>query len=137
MLFPKGDDSMRKSCSYCGGIHTVGFKCPMKPKRFKQKSDIEKFRSGISWQKKRSEIAERDLYLCRVCLDQGRYSNEIQVHHITPLASDFSLRLENDNLISLCPYHHEQAEAGLISPSRLRLLAASPPEGMADSAGSL
>ena len=48
-----------------------------------------------------------------------------QVHHITPLAYDYSLRLEDSNLITLCPFHHEQAECGQISAEHLRELAVS------------
>ena len=41
------------------------------------------------------------------------------VHHITPLTDDFDARLDDDNLISLCAYHHEQAERGEISAEEL------------------
>ena len=56
-----------------------------------------------------------------------RIERDISVHHIIPLAVDYSKRLDNDNLISLCHYHHERAESGEISPDRLRELAAIPP----------
>lgn len=118
---------MKKSCSYCGRIHSKGYECPHKPKKFKRKTQKDKFRSTRVWQKKRKNIAERDLNLCRICLENGKFCTEIQVHHITPLAVDYSKRLDDDNLISLCSFHHEQAENGLISASRLRELAVSPP----------
>jgi len=44
-----------------------------------------------------------------------------------PLAVDFSRRLDDDSLISLCGCHHEQAEAGKIPAERLRELARTPP----------
>ena len=129
---------MKKSCSYCGRVHPRGYICPYKPKPpkryYKQyhkqnyiKTDNEKFRSSIKWQKKRAIIAQRDLFLCRVCLENGEYTQDIQVHHITPLKTDFSKRLDDDNLISLCPHHHELAERGAIPAEHLRELAASPP----------
>ncbi|MBQ5332539.1 MAG: HNH endonuclease [Oscillospiraceae bacterium] len=102
--------------------------CPNKPKKFKNKTKKDKFRSTIVWQKKRNTIAERDLWLCRICLEQGHLnSDSLQVHHITPLADDYSLRLEDSNLITLCPFHHEQAECGQISAEHLRELAGTPP----------
>lgn len=118
---------MRKSCVYCGGIHPQGYVCPYKPKNRKGRSKADKFRCTAAWQKKRAYIAARDRHLCRICLANGIYSHDIQVHHITPLAEDYDKRLDDDNLISLCPLHHEQAECGLISADLLRKLAASEP----------
>lgn len=120
---------MKKSCKYCGRMHDIDEVCPKKPRICfrKNKQMKDKFRSSSLWQAKREEIARRDLYLCRVCLSEGRLSRDISVHHIIPLAEDYSRRLDNDNLISLCSYHHEQAERAAISPDRLRELAAIPP----------
>lgn len=117
---------MRKSCVYCGGIHPQGYVCPYKPKNRKGRSNADRFRSTSVWQKKREHIAARDRNLCRVCLKNGIYSHDIQVHHITPLAVDYSKRLDDDNLICLCPMHHEAAEKGDIPADMLRTLAASP-----------
>ncbi|MGN1416254.1 MAG: HNH endonuclease [Oscillospiraceae bacterium] len=62
--------------------------------------------------------------MCRVCLENGIYcSGDLSVHHITPIASDYSKRLDDDNLITLCSYHHEAAEKGEISAEHLRSLA--------------
>lgn len=118
---------MRRSCVYCGRIHPKGYICPLKPVRRKGRSNADRFRSTSVWQKKREHIAARDHNLCRVCLKNGIYSQDIQVHHITPLAEDYDKRLDDDNLISLCPLHHEQAECGLISADLLRKLAVSEP----------
>lgn len=119
---------MRKSCAYCGRVHPKDYICPAKPRKFKNKTVKDKFRSTITWQKKRNAVAERDLWLCRVCLEQGHLNGDsLQVHHITPLSEDYSLRLEDDNLITLCPVHHEQAECGQIPADHLRELAVSPP----------
>ena len=37
-----------------------------------------------------------------------------EVHHAISLEEDFDKRLDNDNLITLCEEHHEQAERGEI-----------------------
>lgn len=118
---------MRRSCVYCGRIHPKGYICPLKPVRRKGRSNADRFRSTSVWQKKRAYIAARDRHLCRICLANGIYSQDIQVHHITPLADDYDKRLDDDNLISLCPVHHEQAECGQIPADHLRELAVSPP----------
>lgn len=118
---------MRRACTYCGRSHKLGEMCPQKPAVTKQSTQITRFRSSRTWRSKREYIVRRDLYLCRVCLSEGRYSTNIHVHHIVPLSVDFSRRLDDDNLISLCGCHHEQAEAGKIPAERLRELAKTPP----------
>lgn len=118
---------MKKSCSYCGKIHEKNYKCPSKPRRQKVVTKYDRFRWSNEWKNKREEIRKRDLNLCVLCrlnlytLDNKiSYVSEVDVHHITPLVEDFSLRLENDNLICLCNYHHEQAEKGEIPRQVLR-----------------
>ena len=121
---------MKKSCKYCGRIHDIGFECPRKPKRIKNlnNKEADNFRNTYAWQKKREEIKERDLYLCKACMDEGingkvEYVYEdLEVHHIVPLNTDYSLRLENDNLITLCNKHHKEAENGDIKVDYLRSL---------------
>ena len=62
----------------------------------------------------------RDKYLCQVCLMNNMYTyNNLQVHHIIPINIDYSKRLDSDNLITLCTYHHNQAERGLITKEQL------------------
>lgn len=116
---------MLKACIYCGRIHEKGFVCLKKPKvQSKYEKQIDIFRGSVKWKNKREHIYRRDMYLCRVCLDNGVYcSDNLSVHHITPLASDFSRRLDDDNLITLCGYHHEAAEKGDIPAEYLRTLA--------------
>ncbi len=117
---------MRKSCKYCGGIHEENLICPMKPKhKYKNKADKTafKFRSSGLWKKKREEIKERDKYLCRYCLSKNILTYVYtEVHHITPIEEDYDLRLDNDNLITLCDTHHKQAELGEISRGELQKL---------------
>ncbi len=43
----------------------------------------------------------------------------LSVHHIVPLAVDYSMRLDDNNLITLCRSHHELAESGIISAAQL------------------
>ena len=42
------------------------------------------------------------------------------MHHIISLEEDYNKRLDSDNLITLCRYHHELAEKGEISREELQ-----------------
>ena len=112
---------MLRSCKHCGRVHDPKFDCGKKPKRNKQGNDKDKFRWSRKWSNKRDRIKERDKYLCQVCKQEGIYIyNDLEVHHIIPLEEDFNLRLDDDNLITLCKKHHELAESGKISREYLR-----------------
>ena len=122
---------MKKSCQYCGKIHPYGYSCKVKPRRVRHKiSKQDLFRSTNKWTEKSLEIKERDLFLCRVCLENGVIEwNSLEVHHIIPLLENFDLCLENDNLITLCYKHHREAEHAKISRERLFELAKTSPRG--------
>ena len=123
---------MLKACAYCGTIHSKRYICAPKQaaislRQRKHTGDkITRFRNSAAWQEARRQALERDIFLCRVCADEHCLcSDGLQVHHIIPLAEDFSKRADVDNLITLCPFHHEAAEAGLISADKLTELAQS------------
>ena len=122
------------TCSRCGKIVERGHVCPNKKTYSNKKgTEAEKFRNSANWKKKSVEIKQRDKYLCRVCLD-NKYNTliklnftDLEVHHITPLNEDYSKRLDNDNLITLCKIHHVMAERNEIPKEYLLGLASSPP----------
>ena len=68
------------------------------------------------WQKKREEIKKRDLYLCQICIRElydtvNKYNTkDLSVHHNIPINEDYNKRLDNNNLITLCDYHHKMCE---------------------------
>ena len=100
-----------KSCSRCGRIHPRGYKCNVGRKY--EREDADKLRNQRKWKKKAAQIKADDKGLCAVCLAKGLYTYEnLEVHHITKLREDPSGLLEDDNLITLCRYHHRQADAG-------------------------
>ena len=113
---------MYKSCSICGRIHPVGKGC--KPKRVYENTKQRELRSSYQWTEKSKQIREDANYLCEVCRDQDVYTyDDLEVHHITPIHEDESLFLNDENLICLCPEHHELAEKGKISRPYLMELA--------------
>ncbi|MCI8387039.1 MAG: HNH endonuclease [Clostridiales bacterium] len=119
---------MQRSCSYCGRVHPVDYICPKKPKRQRETIDTkqQRFRATAAWRKKSKQIMQRDTYLCQACLHElpgtiRKYNSvNLSVHHIVPLSEDYSRRLDDDNLITLCSGHHSQADRGVISRRELR-----------------
>lgn len=117
---------MLKACSGCGRIHKKGECDIVAVYSYKRKneSQAQKFRNRKVWRRKADEILERDYCCCRLCLMAGVVNSEnLSVHHIIPLVQDFDKRLDNDNLITLCRYHHELAERGMLKKSELHRLA--------------
>lgn len=108
---------MLKSCQYCGKIHDSKYICKEKPNRKKEATEADRFRWTSSWHRKREEIKKRDLYLCQICIRElyntvTKYNmNELSVHHNIPINEDYNRRLDNDNLITVCSYHHEMCES--------------------------
>jgi len=59
-----------------------------------------------AWQRVRDFKANQDP-LCEICDKQGRVRPLDVVHHIKPIETHPQLRLDIDNLQSLCNEHHE------------------------------
>lgn len=131
---------MKKICPTCGKLHEFAEKCPIQVEREKQRkaeyeqskysydnsrgrnSLADKFRNTKQWQRKRKEIRDRDLNICRYCFlcKQKITTAALSVHHIVPLEKNYDLRLSNGNLITLCHDCHEKAESGKITADLLR-----------------
>jgi 5-methylcytosine-specific restriction enzyme A len=109
-----------KSCVYCSKYHKTTERCPSKPYRTKEPTKVSQFRKTWSWRKKSLAIRKLDLFLCLHCKDQGIYIyNNLEVHHIIPIAQGWDLRLTDSNLITLCSQCHTLAECGKISTDKL------------------
>ena len=109
------------SCQYCGKIHDSKYICDKRPKRKKEISEADRFRRTNRWQKKREEIKQRDLNLCQICIRElyntrNKYNTkDLSVHHNIPINENYDKRLDNDNLLTVCEYHHKMCERGEIS----------------------
>ena len=110
-------NKMLKSCSRCGKIHDINHKCYANSKQYYQADPkLRKFRNSTDWKSKAEEIKVRDKFLCQICLNENIFNyKDLSVHHITPLAEDWSRKLDNTNLITLCDKHHKECESGKIS----------------------
>ena len=130
---------MLRSCQYCGRIHDTRDICAQRiaARRHRYaaydpeaRTDEQRFRSSQVWRLKSIEIRQRDNYCCQACARnltgtrrRLEYDN-VSVHHAVPLQVDYSRRLDNDNLISLCSLHHEQAECGAIDLQTIKRIIA-------------
>lgn len=112
---------MLRSCKYCGRIHDSKYICNKRPQRKKETTEADKFRRTSLWHKKREEINKRDLYLCQICIRElhntvYKYNTkDLSVHHNIPINEDYDKRLDNNNLLTVCDYHHKMCESGKIS----------------------
>lgn len=122
---------MKKACSKCGKIHDRSYVCQLKSKVQERTDSVAyRFRNRQVWKKKANEIKDRDMHLCQVCVRKlyntrkQHTSYGLSVHHIIPIVTDYDRKLDNDNLITLCSYHHELAEKGRIPVKELLEIAA-------------
>lgn len=112
---------MLRSCKFCGRVHDSKFNCGKKPVRKKIKyTQADYFRRTQAWTDKAIEIKRRDNYLCQICIrnlyntfQQYNY-DMLSVHHAIPINADWDKRLDNDNLLTVCNYHHKMCENGEI-----------------------
>lgn len=119
---------MLKTCSKCG-IVSEDHICKYRTYKKKTKdSKANKFRNTKAWANKSAEIKQRDKCLCQVCINNLYYTiniynyDKLEVHHIVPVNEDYERRLDNDNLITLCNFHHKMAEVGKIPREELKNL---------------
>ena len=59
--------------------------------------------------------------MCRYCFVKEKKitTSDLSVHHIIPIEKNYDMRLSDNNLITLCRKHHEQAEKGIIKTDTL------------------
>lgn len=88
--------------------------------RYEKDKDYIKFIKSKQWYNKSQEIKLLDSHCCLVCKSLGLISPVyLEVHHIIKYRNDASLRLDNNNLITLCVNHHKQADSNKIQASEL------------------
>lgn len=117
---------MLKSCSYCGRIHDSKKSCRQKRDAEQERWNKRKatkalaFRRTNAWKDKSMEVRKRQHYMCVCCTHnlEGTTNmlntKDLSVHHIVPVEENYDLRLDNENLITVCNMHHEMCEAGKI-----------------------
>lgn len=102
---------MRKKICKCGKIVAENDLCCKKKERLEKIRRYEKenpeetaFLNSNIWKKKTKRIKERDNYHCQRCLlKYGIIETRcLEVHHIKSRKNFPHLRLEDDNLITVC-----------------------------------
>lgn len=71
-------------------------------KWYTKTEDASEFYNSKAWKDMRESILKRDLYLCRECKAFGKRTEATEVHHVFTLATRPDLKLNPNNLISLC-----------------------------------
>ena len=127
---------MKRACPYCGKTHDRKERCESAPKYNHTRGSREDiFRWSYDWKCKREYVLRRDKYLCVACRNRlpgtaAPLNNiDLSVHHIQPLRTNWELRMEDSNLITLCRMHHEMAECGELSAEQLNELVKNMPPG--------
>lgn len=119
-----------KTCTYCRKIHGKEINCKAKKgyyrdknARYQKDKDYIKFIKSKQWYNKSQEIKLLDSHCCLVCKSLDLISPVyLEVHHIVKFRNNSSLKLDNDNLITLCIAHHKMADANKISTNELHRL---------------
>lgn len=74
-----------------------------------------KFYKTKAWRLKREDILIRDNRECQMCKRNGGFGVATTVHHIVHLRDDWSRRLDDSNLESLCGTCHN-----VVHPEKLK-----------------
>lgn len=119
---------MLKTCSHCGKIHGKN-NCRRKKKyyrdvkRYKKNKQYTEIITSNKWSKTSKYIKSLDNYNCLVCKSLGLASPVyLEVHHIIKIVLDSSKAYDTGNLVTLCIYHHKQADNNNISIDELKRL---------------
>lgn len=99
---------MRTVLCQCGQTHKRGERCPKcKPAKPEQTTGER----GYDWQwRKLSERIRKDRPLCEHCLTKGKVWPATECHHKIKIADAPHLRLDVDNIMSVCSECHRELE---------------------------
>lgn len=78
----------------------------------KESKKANPFYLTTAWKHKRQEILARDHYECVKCRDEGKTTTMadsiLDIDHILELKEYPELAMDNENLQTLCRYHHNK-----------------------------
>ena len=125
--FKKGGIYILKTCGYCKKIHDTKIKCGAKKKYYREKNsrynksqEYQDIIKSNRWKKLSALIKSLDNHECLICKDCGLISPKVlEVHHIEKVMNNFEKAFDEQNLITLCIFHHKQAEQGIITIDEL------------------
>ena len=126
-VFKKGGIDILKTCGYCKKIHDSKIKCGAKRRYYREKNnrynksqDYQDIIKSNRWKKLSALIKSMDNHECLICKACGLISPKVlEVHHIDKVMNNFEKAFDEKNLITLCLFHHKQAEQGIITIGEL------------------
>lgn len=101
--------TISKSACRCGGTRTDGVCDRCGVVRGKHAKTTTERGYGGDWAKLSKRI-RKERPLCEPCWREGRVRSATEVHHIVSIARAPHLRLDANNLMSVCRECHEQLE---------------------------
>lgn len=69
---------------------------------------FDSFYQSVEWKILRNQKFYDANGLCELCYKEGIIKEAREVHHIVPINENWNKRLNYDNLIALCPSHHQE-----------------------------
>lgn len=90
-------------CPKCKAAH-VG-RCPERQQHSNGKTSDRGY--GWDWQRFRKQVL-RERPLCADCEAEGKASVAEELHHLRKIKDVPQLRLDPDNVLPLCGFHHDQ-----------------------------
>ena len=69
---------------------------------------FSQFYNSKQWHELRNFKWQESNGLCELCLKDGIINEAREIHHIVPIEKDWNKRLDYENLIALCPSHHQE-----------------------------
>ena len=115
--------TLTKLCARCGAVIPLGSalckRCEAErpnrqaiyDRRVRNKRSAAFYQSA-DWIKLRDISMSKASYMCQECKRKGIVRPAEEVHHIVPIQTDWSRRLDPTNLICLCHKCHMQAHGG-------------------------
>lgn len=79
--------------------------------RTKRDREAKRFYDSTAWKRLRIIVLQRDNYLCQQCLLNRKITPAEHVDHIKPMREHPELRLDPENLRSLCQPCHSKRHA--------------------------
>jgi len=103
-------------CLRCGTLHRNGTYCQAcAPRGRESRSPTTRAQRGPGeWRTQRAAALQRDEHRCVRCGE----TNQVEVHHIIPVAAGGTHHL--DNLTTLCPRHHRHEHHRAVTPTAAR-----------------
>ena len=127
----KGSDDMFKKLCKCGLVIPISEGACSRCQEDKEQHKADRYRSYDKtrpdyhkvyktkrWRIARTDIINRDNYLCMSCKDMKSIDGGNIVHHIVPLEDNIDLACRYSNLITLCDSCHRQTHIKYDASSR-------------------